>query len=113
MSVLWFERIPMLKILPVRSAGQSVTIDGYLVPRVEVREELATGQWSVVYDNRFTILAGIEEMQKWIWLLAQAQAVGEGYSCHGLNSVFKPNPHQVQVMQIGSVQTKPTGTREG
>lgn len=103
----------MLEILPVRTTGQTVMIDGYLVPRVEVKEDAATGQWHVVYDGRFSITATLEELQRWLWLLAQAQAVGEGYSCHGANSVFRPNPHKVQVIQISTVETTPRDTREG
>jgi len=103
----------MLEILPVQTTGQAVTIDGYLVPRVEVKEDGATGQWNVVYDGRFSIMASLEELQRWLWLLAQAQAVGEGYSCHGKNSVYRPNPHGVRVMCIGSVEAAPTDTQEG
>lgn len=98
----------MLEILQVRSEGQAVTVDGYLVPRVEVAEDQATGQWYVTYDKRFSIVASLDELQRWVWLLAQVQAVGEGYSCHGKNSVFRPNPYQVQVMCIDGVA--PTGT---
>ncbi len=97
----------MLQFLPPRTAGQAVTIDGYLVPRVEVSEDAATGRWIVTYDGRFGIVAeDLEELRRWLWLLAQVQAVGEGYSCHGKNSVYRPNPHQVEVMQIGAIQIK-------
>jgi len=103
----------MLEVLPVISAGREVLIDGYRVPRLTTEEDAATGMWRVCYDNRFSIMATLEEMQRWVWLLAQVQAVGEGYSCHGENSVYRPNPHQVKVMQIGSVEAIPTGTQEG
>ena len=102
----------MLEVLPVMDNGHVVTLDGYLVPRVKVLENHATGQWNVTYDNRFTISASLEEMQRWLWLVAQAQAVGEGYSCHGQNSVYRPNPHKVQIMCMGSVETGPMDTRE-
>lgn len=103
----------MIEILPPSTRGGQVTIDGYLVPRVEVSEDAATGQWRVIYDGRFGVVAeSLEELQRWLWIVANAQAVGEGYSCHGENSVYRPNPHQVAVRHIGSVN-QVTGTQEG
>jgi hypothetical protein len=94
-----------MQILPPRSPGRQITIDGYAVPRLEVAEDAATGQWRVTYDGRFGVVAeSLEELQRWLWIVAQAQAVGEGYSCHGENSVYRPNPHKVRVMEIGSVE---------
>ncbi|MDB5975122.1 MAG: hypothetical protein JWR07_1882 [Nevskia sp.] len=90
-----------IQILPEQTV-RPVTIDGYLVPRVTVHEIAATGQWNVIYDNRFCALAeGIDELNRWLPLIANAQAVAEGYSCHGENSV-RMNPHSVQVMCIES-----------
>lgn len=89
-------------------SGHQVTLDGFKVPRIEVQEDPATGRWNVVYDERFGIVAeNLEEIQRWLWIVANAQAVGEGYSCHGENSVWRPNPHKVQVMCIGSVEVAP------
>lgn len=85
-----------------RIPGSEVTIDGYIVPRVEVREDAATGQWHLTYDGRFGLVAeSLEELNRWLWLVAQAQAVGGGYSSHGRNSVYRPNPHSVRYMCIG------------
>lgn len=104
----------MLEILLKRSPGHQVTIDGYAVPRVEVAEDPATGNWQVTYDDRFGVTAeNLEELQRLLWLVANAQAVGAGYSCHGEHSVYRPNPHKVRVMCIGSVDTAPsTDTQE-
>lgn len=104
----------MLAILPKRSPGHRVTIDGFAVPRIEVAENPATGQWNVTYDERFGIMAeSLEELQRWIWIVANAQAVGEGYSCHGEHSVWRPNPHKVKVMCIGSIETMPSTDTPG
>lgn len=98
----------MLEVLPKRSPGHQVTINGFAVPRVEVTEDAATGKWHVTYDGRFGIVAeSLEELQRWLWIVANAQAVGEGYSCHGVNSLYRPNPHKIQVMCIGSVDAAP------
>lgn len=98
-------------MLPKMEEGQQVTLDGYLVPDVRVMERPDTGQWNVTLDGRYGIVAeNLEELQRWMWIVANAMALGAGYSCHGENSQMH-NPHQVKVLCIGSVE--PTGTQEG
>ena len=100
-----------LEILPKMSPGHEVTIGGYAVPRVEVGEDAATGKWHVCYDKRFGIVAeNLEELDRWLWIVAQAQAVGEGYSCHGENSVYRPNPHKLKIVGITSASSGPTSS---
>jgi len=104
----------MIEFLPPRQPGSEVTLDGFVVPRLEVSEDLATGRWHVTYDGRFGLVAeGLEELQRWIWIVANAQAVGEGYSCHGENSVYRPNPHRLQIRQVGTVTVAAMDTRAG
>lgn len=92
------------QILPERGTRET-TIDGYRVPRVAVVEIAATGQWNVIFDGRFCVLAeDLEEVNRWLPMIANVQAVGEGYSCHGEHSVYRPNPHKVKMMCIGSVE---------
>lgn len=99
----------MFSILPQMTGGRRVTIDGYLVPHVEVSEDPASGQWHVVYDGRFGIVSeSLEELQRWLWIVANAQAVGEGYSCHGEHSVYHPNPHKVRVGVIETAGARDT-----
>jgi hypothetical protein len=89
-----------IQILPDHSRRE-ITLDGFAVPRVSVQEISATGQWNVIFDGRFCVLADdLEEVNRWIPMIANVQAVAEGYSCHGDNSVYRPNPHQVRVMCI-------------
>ena len=91
----------MLEVLPPRSPGHQVTLDGYLVPDVEVGQA-PDGTWNVVLDGRFAIDGcSFEDLQKWIWLVANAQAIGAGYSCHGENSVTA-NPFKIRCMQLDS-----------
>jgi hypothetical protein len=98
-----------IQILPPQSL-RYVALDGYMVPRVTVQEIAATGQWNVIYDGRFCVLAeDLEEVTRWLPLIANVQAVADGYSCHGENSVYRPNPHKVQVMCIESATR---GTQE-
>ena len=99
----------MLAILPQMSAGRQVCIDGFLVPRIEVAEDPTNGHWRVTYDKRFAAVAEtLEELQRWLWIVANAQAVGEGYSCHGEHSIYHPNPNKVRVGMISTVEIKDT-----
>lgn len=78
-------------------------VDGCLVPNVRVTRS-SDGQWRVCLDNRFMIEVEREELDRWGWLLANAQAIGAGYSCHGPNS-RRTNPYAVQAMRIDSVES--------
>lgn len=102
----------MISILPKLAPGHQVTIDGYLVPGVEVQELQESGQWNLMLDGRFGVTAeSIEELHRWVWIVANAMAVGAGYSCHGENSIYRPNPYRLKVMAIGGNET--TGTPQG
>lgn len=98
-----------IQVLPAQSVRR-VTIDGYLVPGMAMQEIASTGQWDVIYDNRICVLAeDLSEVNRWLLMLANVQAVAGGYSCHGENSVHLPNPHKVSVMCIESTTR---GTQE-
>ena len=92
----------MLEYLPSRSVRE-VTVDGYEVPNVEAREVNNGTECNIFLDRRFGITIPAEHAQSVIWLLANALAIGGGYSCHGENSVWRPNPHKVKVHCIGTV----------
>nr|WP_312374928.1 hypothetical protein [Delftia acidovorans] len=93
----------MLQILPPMEEGQSVAVDGFLVPRVKVTENKATGLWYLTLDERFGVSdVPIEELNRWLWIIANAQAIGAGYSCHGENSIER-NPYKTRVACIGEV----------
>jgi len=97
----------MIEVMPQRSPGREVTIDGYVVPLVEVGEDPSTGLWCLFLDGRYgTPPVDIEELHRWLPMIANAVAIGAGYSCHGENSVWRPNPHKVRVSCIGTVQSK-------
>lgn len=99
----WSQQI---HVLP-EHVERRVTVGDFMVPRLSVREIEATGQWNVIYDGRFCALAeDLEELNRWLPLLANVQAVANGYSCHGENSVYRPNPHKVRVFCIDSIGTQ-------
>ena len=90
----------MLEYLPSRTQHE-VTIDGYACPQIEARETSDGKHSRITLDGRFgaTILAS--DADQVIWLLANALAIGEGFSCHGENS--QPmNRHKTQVSEIST-----------
>jgi hypothetical protein len=92
----------MLEFLPPYSF-RGVTIDGYEVPDIEAREVNEGIDCNIILDRRLGITIPAECAQQVIWLLANAHAIGAGYSCHGENSVYRPNPYKVRVSCIDTV----------
>lgn len=93
----------MLEYLPPRTQHE-VTIDGYACPQIEARETPDGKHCLITLDGRFgaTILA--DEAEQVLWLLANALAIGEGFSCHGENA--QPmNRHKTQVGEISTIST--------
>ena len=95
----------MLEYLPPRTERQ-VTIDGYACPLIEARESDNGRQCHIVLDGRFGAIVPADVAHEVIWLLANALAIGEGYSCHGENS--QPiNRHKVRVTEIDTAHPTP------
>jgi len=96
----------MVQILPKMETGYSVAVDGYLVPGIRVSKTDSAnedGLWNVMLENSsLCILADSGEMNKWIWLLANAQAIRDGYTCHGAHAKLRPGPHQVNVSALAA-----------
>lgn len=103
----------MLEYLPKRSQRQ-ITIDGYAVPMIEASETADGRECHIMLDGRFGGTVPAEKANEVLWLLANALAIGAGYSCHGEHS--QPvNPFKVRVMGIDFISTKPppAATEEG
>ncbi len=90
----------MLEYLSPRKSYE-VTIDGYAVPFIEARESDNGTRCHISLDQRFGIEIPATEAQSVIWLLANAFAIGAGYSCHGENSRIA-NPFKVKVNEVDS-----------
>lgn len=92
----------MIEYLPKREAHE-VTIDGFAVPRIEAKEIEHGTLCNIVLDGRFgaTIPAGVA--LEVIWLLANALAIGAGYSCHGENSGPR-NEFACRVSEIDAIR---------
>lgn len=95
----------MLEYLPPRTE-RSVTIDGYECPYIEAHETADGRECNIMLDRRFGVTVKADDAQQVIWLLANALAIGEGFSCHGENS--RPmNRHKVKVSEISFVSGTP------
>jgi hypothetical protein len=88
----------MLEYLPPRTTRE-VTIDGFAVPHIEARESEDGLDCHIMLDGRFGGIIPAVKAQEVLWLLANALAIGAGYSCHGENSCV-PNPYKVRVSEI-------------
>lgn len=93
----------MLEYLPPR-ISREVTINGYAVPRVEAHESSDGTACHISLDGRFGAVIPAEHAHAVIWLLANAMAIGAGYSCHGENSTSM-NKFKTLVRQIEIVET--------
>ena len=61
-----------------------IVVDGYQVPRLTGR--LTDGVWHFTFDNRFGCEVPEKHGCEVAWMIANAQAVGAGFSCFGENS---------------------------
>lgn len=76
-----------------------VVVDGCKVPYLSVIDH--GDSVDLICDNRLGMqTVPKEEAQKWLSFIANCMAVAAGYSCHGLNSVRKPNPFKMQISEI-------------
>lgn len=75
-------------------------VDGCIVPRVDVHKRSDTcGLLTVTLDERFSIDVPLEQINIWGWIVANAMAIGAGYSCHGPNSKLM-NPFACRATRI-------------
>lgn len=85
-----------------------VAVDGFLVPCLTVMPHKgeADGLVDVVLDGRYSVTCEPDEAKKWIWIIANAMAIGAGYSSFGENSEVH-NRYKTRIHCISG-----TGTEE-
>jgi hypothetical protein len=77
-----------------------ISINGYLAPRIDATETPDGRECHIRFDGRFGVVVPAEYAHQVLWLLANAYAVGAGFSCHGENS--QPvNEHKLRVVELG------------
>ncbi|QDP67015.1 MAG: hypothetical protein Unbinned3138contig1000_57 [Prokaryotic dsDNA virus sp.] len=78
----------------VRIAGYTAVVDGREIPRLMVYER--SDQITITLDRRFEIDVPREHSGSVCWMIANALAIGEGYSHCGAESKSLPFAPQVQ-----------------
>jgi len=91
----------LLEYLPPR-ISREITLGGYAVPHLEASETKDGLECHICLDQRFGAVVPAEYAQPVLWLIANALAIGAGYSCHGENSRIS-NPFKVLVSEVESV----------
>lgn len=80
-----------------------IVVDGYKVPRLTGR--LIDGMWSFTFDNRFCLDVPELYGHGVAWMIANAMAVGAGFTCFGENSA-PANEFKGRLHCIGEVATE-------
>ena len=79
-------KIPITEMIgPFKEEYYHVVVDGFDVPYVTLRKNNL--DWDLIVDGRYSITASGDEMDRWIWIVANAMAIAAGYTSHGENSV--------------------------
>lgn len=73
-------------------------LDGYRVPMLTGRED-ENGMFHLCLDERFGIEIPKQHAHQVVWLIANALAIGAGYSCFGEGSQIS-NPFKVRMSGI-------------
>jgi len=87
---------------PFHQEYHKPTIDGYEIPNLQVIRKTGAkdGEVSVILDDRFIIDVPEDQLDPWLWIVANAMAIGAGYSCHGENSVKEANPFKKKLIGL-------------
>lgn len=85
------------------------TINGYEIPLVRIlrRKGAQDGIATVLLDNRFMIDVPDDQLDPWLWIVANSMAIGAGYSCHGENSTKDWNPFKRKLIGLSEIPSDP------
>lgn len=84
-------------------AERCITFDGYVVPRLD--GQVIDGVLHLCLDKRFALDVPQEHANQVIWAIANALAIGAGYSCFGENSE-RLNPFKTRLYGIDAAQAE-------
>lgn len=87
---------------PFQEEYYKPTIGGYVIPQLRIlrKKGAQDGIATVLLDNRFMIDVSEDQLDPWLWIVANAMAIGAGYSCHGENSIKDPNPFKTKLIGL-------------
>jgi hypothetical protein len=75
-----------------------VIVEGREIPLLKAYEKPDSDEVVIVLDGRFSLDTNKKEMQQWLWLMANAIAIGQGYSHVGAESKDQPFAPQVHTL---------------
>jgi len=70
---------------PFQEEYYHAVVDGFEVPYIKLRKN--ESDWDLVVDGRYSVTASGDEMDRWIWIIANAMAIAAGYTSHGEQSI--------------------------
>lgn len=81
------------------------TINGYKIPNLKIlrKKGAQDGIATVLLDERYAIDVPDDQLDPWLWIVANAMAVGAGYSSHGENSTRDWNPYKVKLIGLSEL----------
>ncbi len=78
-----------------------VSLGGYVIPRLEGQLDEETGLWHFMLDKRFGCTVPRQYAEGVAHLIANAMAIGAGYSCFGEGSLMgDPNRFKCKITEI-------------
>lgn len=78
------------------------SIDGYAVPHLTATR-LSEQEYNL-HVRHYSVMVHKDDLDSWVWFIANAMAIAEGYTSHGEFSHLA-NPYNVRRMEVGSVNT--------
>ncbi len=86
---------------PFHQEYHVASVGGYEIPNLKIlkRKGKNDGISTVLLDNRFSIDVPEDQLDPWLWIVANAMAIGAGYSSHGENSC-EVNPYKRRIAQL-------------
>lgn len=86
-----------------RVADHAVSVDGYKVPYLTANPtNAARTEWELVLDGRWSLTVQHDDIERVVYFIAQALAVGAGYTKHGAGSV-PFNRFATQIVSLGDI----------
>jgi hypothetical protein len=90
---------------PFSEEYHRATIAGYEIPNLKFlrRSGANDGLATVLLDNRFAIDVPEDQLDPWLWIVANAMAISAGFSCHGENSTKDWNPYRRKLIGLEQI----------
>ena len=92
-----------------RVSDHAVVVDGYLVPYLTANPtNPSRTEWEIVLDGRWGITLKHEDIETVVWFVANALAVGAGFTKHGEGSGLRNR----FATKVGFIEEIPTDNGE-